>query len=200
MTNRLGRLILMLVAACLLLGCSEEYKAKKADEARWKDVAAEDTVDAYAAFVEAYSESAYRDEALSRVNEIRGKQLRIEMQDTIGGCVPDVNDPELFDLLIASEETLVSIEALRNKYNWDDNLGKLWKWSDSLAGVEMTNGSTVFLAKGTVDPAVGVAYTMGFGGKGFGSLCIDNLQVSGTVTFAQEGLLLGEGAVLIYPR
>jgi hypothetical protein len=93
----------------------------------------------------------------------------------------------------------VSIAALRSDYHWDDSLGRIWKWGDQASGFEM-NGNVFFLEQSTADPGAGIPFTMGFGGTGFGELCIDNLQVSGTVTFPHDGLQLSKGAVLIYPK
>lgn len=184
----------------LLASCGEEYKAKKADRARWQETQAADSLDAYLTFVETYPESAYLDAAKKRMNDISGAQAREELKDEFGGCVPDDGDPAGFKLLYFGTETLVDLQTLRDEYRWDDTLGRLWKWHESQAGFEMPSGSMIFLANDTIDPASGIAYTMGFGGKGFGTLCIDNLQVYGVVSFPQDGLLFSEGSVLIYPK
>ncbi len=196
----MGKITLILVAAALLSSCGEEYKARKADKARWKEAQAADTLEAYSAFVETYPDSAYREAAKSRLTDIYGEQAREELKDEFGGCVPGSSDPAAFDMLYVGSETLIGLDALRDEYHWDNSLGRLWKWHESQAGFEMPNGSVFFLANDTTNPAGGIAYTMGFGGKGFGTLCIDNLQVYGAVSFPAEGLLFSEGSVLIYPR
>lgn len=194
------RIVVSLIIVSLLSACGEEYKARKADKARWNEAQATDTLEAYSTFVDTYPDSEYLDAAQSRVNEIYGEQAREELQDEFGGCAPDAGEATEFDMIYFGEKTLIGLDALRDEYHWDDGLGLLWKWHDSRAGFRMPGGNTMFLAASTTNPRYGIAYTMGFGGEGFGTLCIDNLQTYGVVYFAPEGLSFSEGSVLIYPR
>lgn len=92
----------------------------------------------------------------------------------------------------AVEDTPISAEQLRTVFGWDG--GEIvWKWSDRMSGIELTNGSVYALGPGTVDRRRGVPFEMGFRGEGFGDLCVGNLQVEGPLAFTSAGVRLHKG-------
>jgi len=104
-----------------------------------------------------------------------------------------------FGKLTAEKDCLVSVDDLRSKYNWD-GLKRVWQWSDEvLSGIQMRGGSVVFLSKEAVDPIYGIPFHFGFGGDGFGKICIGNLQIEGRCRFEKDGLRLYQSTTLIYP-
>lgn len=104
-----------------------------------------------------------------------------------------------YKTLIANKKIIIPITDLKAKYNWNGQ-EILWKWGDTLSGIEMSSGSVMFLAPSATEPSRGIPFQMGFGGKGFGQICIGNLKVEGSVTFIKDGLLLQKGTKLMYPQ
>ena len=100
--------------------------------------------------------------------------------------------------LEVKEEILIPVDKLVADYGFDEDY-ILWRWDKQLAGGSMTGGNTWFLANDTTDRRGGIAFGFGSNAELFGRVCLGNLALEGQANLASDGLLLREGAVLLYP-
>ena len=103
------------------------------------------------------------------------------------------------DTLVAKTDMRISVTSLRDKYHWN---GKevIWQWDSGANGLRMDNGSDLVFSPGSFLTAdEGVPFTMGFGGAGYGRICVGNLQIEGQIKFVENAVLLRKGAKVTFP-
>jgi hypothetical protein len=207
------------VAALAVAACASE-------ESQWQAAESAATVDAYQEFLAAYPESAHRTAAEARIAFLQAEAdntseayrqyladypdgrdgavaeerlAALEVGSEIGWCAHPEDADREFEVFVARRDTTLSFDDLRSTFRWDESVGLLWKWREGeLAGGRGPGGSIYALSRETVDRQYGIPFQMGNGFEGFGPLCVDNLQTSGRVKFARDGLLLYQGTILIY--
>jgi len=192
--------------------------SRRLAELKWELASAADTEEAYRRFLESNLQSEFADEAIKRL-------IAKSPQDPVGRArfakaqalgmhfaykkfaATHASSPFAFKAkrkllgfgkLTVEKSTLIPTADLTGKYGWNGE-ELLWKWGEDAAGLQ-TSGGTFFLSRNTVDPKFGIRFEMGFGGSGFGSLCIGNLQFRGRCVFEEDGLRLAPKSLLIYPR